>query len=79
MASHRSGSQIQIYRIIQKRLLSVHFHAHVLLQTYLSKFGYLHPRLQGPDATVSQDVMKEPIIEFQAFAGINITVMHNFI
>ncbi|XP_021941826.1 matrix metalloproteinase-14 isoform X4 [Zootermopsis nevadensis] len=42
---------------------------------YLSQFGYLNPKVRNPSSgtIIAADTMKKAIIEFQAFAGLNIT------
>ncbi|XP_069675865.1 matrilysin-like [Periplaneta americana] len=40
---------------------------------YLSRFGYLHPRLRATQGNVPEDVLKGAVSEFQQFAGINVT------
>jgi hypothetical protein len=46
-----------------------------LLQIYLSQFGYLNPQVRNPSSgtIIAADAMKKAIMEFQAFAGLNIT------
>jgi matrix metalloproteinase-14 (membrane-inserted) len=46
-----------------------------LLQIYLSQFGYLNPQVRNPSSgtIIAADAMRKAIVEFQAFAGLNIT------
>jgi hypothetical protein len=46
-----------------------------LLQIYLSQFGYLNPQVRNPSSgtIIAADAMKKAIVEFQVFAGLNIT------
>jgi hypothetical protein len=49
-----------------------------LLQIYLSQFGYLNPQVRNPNSgtLMEADALKKAIVEFQAFAGLNITGDH---
>lgn len=42
---------------------------------YLSQFGYLNPQVRNPNSgtIIAADALKKAIVEFQAFAGLNIT------
>jgi hypothetical protein len=46
-----------------------------LLQFYLAQFGYLNPQVRNPSSgtIIAADAMRKAIMDFQAFAGLNIT------
>lgn len=50
-----------------------------MLQNYLSQYGYLPPINPENGAFLSEEKLTTAIEEFQAFAGLNITGMLNFI
>lgn len=46
---------------------------------YLSEYGYLSPRVRNPQSghLMSEETMTKAIMEFQAFASLNLTGMCN--
>jgi len=47
----------------------------IVLQKYLSQFGYLSPSMKNPNSghIMSEETMSRALMEFQSFVGLNLT------
>lgn len=56
-------------------MLKESFFVLVSLQLYLSQFGYLNPSFRNPTSgnLIDGDTWEKAIMEFQSFAGLNVT------
>lgn len=71
---------IHLYSLYFIVLYNIHINIcnllyYLFFQMYLSEYGYLSPRVRNPQSghLMSEEAMSKALMEFQAFANLNLT------